>query len=115
MIHSIGRGSGILAIYNKAVRDRIPEIIRKSGYGCNIESLPDNRFLPKLEEKLSEELEEYLESRSIEELADILEVVYRIAEIKGISRNDLESVRLKKAKERGGFFKNLFLIDTFKA
>ena len=70
--------------YNKAIRDRIPEIIIKNGKKCNIVTLSNNEFLVEMERKLSEELNEYLESKSENELADILEVVYRIAELRGI-------------------------------
>ena len=47
-------------------------------------------------------------------MADILEVVYRIAQLKGISKEELEKIRIKKADKRGSFDKNLFLIDTTK-
>ena len=65
-----------------------------------------------MEKKLAEETSEYLESRSVEELVDILEVVYRISELKGTSRSELESFRKRKLLEKGGFSKNLFLIET---
>ena len=68
--------------YDKAIRDKIPDIIKKSGNSCNVKKLPDDEFLPELEKKLREEVEEYLESKSVEELADAIEVIYRIAELK---------------------------------
>lgn len=100
--------------YNKAIRDKIPEIIKESGFKCAVKELSDDEFLTRLEEKLIEELEEYDESKSVEELADILEVVYRIADLKGTPKDLLDEIRQKKFKERGGFEKNLFLIDTEK-
>ena len=48
-------------------------------------------------------------------MADILEVIYRIAKLRGISKEELEEIRIKKAEKRGGFDKNLFLIDTSKS
>lgn len=96
---------------HKAVRDRIPEILRSSGKNCAIKELSDTDFLIELESKLEEELAEYLESKEVEELADILEVIYRIAELRGFPREDLESLRLKKRQERGGFEKNLLLLN----
>ena len=99
-------------IHNKAIRDRIPEIIEKLGSKCDVKTLSDEEFLEKLEEKLSEEVTEYQESKSLEELADILEVINRILEIKGIPKKKLEEIRIMKKDERGGFEKNLFLIDT---
>ncbi len=101
--------------YNKAIRDKIPEIIKNSGHDYKIKTLSDEEFLHKLEDKLVEEIEEYHESKSIEELADILEVIHRICEIKGMTNEQFEELRLKKSKERGGFKDNLFLIDTTKS
>ncbi len=100
--------------YRKAVRDKIPEIIEKSGHSCNVKTLSDDQFLLEIEKKLSEEVSEYQKDKNPEELADILEVIYRIAKLKGISKEDLEKIRIKKVKERGGFEKNLFLICTEK-
>lgn len=98
--------------YNKAVRDRIPEIIEQSGDSCNVKTLSDSEFLEVLEKKLSEEIQEYQQGKSVEELADVMEVIYRIAELRGVPREELEKIRGKKAKDRGGFEKNLFLVDT---
>ncbi len=107
-------GRGNLTRYSKAVRDKIPEIIEKDGYTCNVETLSDEKFLVEIEKKLSEEIVEYQKDRKPDELADILEVVYRIAKLRGISKEELEKIRVKKVEERGGFEKNLFLIDTSK-
>lgn len=96
---------------HKAVRDRIPEILRSSGKDCAVKELSDSEFLIELENKLKEELAEYLESKEVEELADLLEVIYRITELRGFSKESLESLRLKKRQERGGFEKNLLLFD----
>jgi predicted house-cleaning noncanonical NTP pyrophosphatase (MazG superfamily) len=104
-----------LAVYNKAIRDKIPEIIKNSGNDCNVKKLSDEEFLAKLEEKLQEEVQEYKESKSPEELADILEVIFRVAELKGMTKNQLEQLRERKSQERGGFKDNLFLIDTTKS
>ena len=100
--------------YDKAIRDKIPEIIQKDGYSCNVKTLSDEEFLVEIEKKLSEEVTEYQNDKNPEELADILEVVYRIAKLRGITKEELENIRIKKAEERGGFEKNLFLIDTSK-
>jgi predicted house-cleaning noncanonical NTP pyrophosphatase (MazG superfamily) len=102
----------IMTEYNKAIRDKIPEIISQSGKKCNVKILSDKEFLEKLEQKLHEEVSEYQESKSLEELADILEVINRILEIKGIAKQKLEEIRIMKKDERGGFDKNLFLIDS---
>ena len=94
---------------NKAVRDNIPEIIKESGNSCKTRKLSDSEFLIEMEKKLNEEVAEYLESKTGEELADILEVVYRIAELRGIDNEELEKIRKIKSNERGKFSKNLFI------
>ena len=101
--------------YNKAIRDKIPEIIQKDGHSCNVKTLSDEKFLEHLEKKLSEEVAEYQNDKNPEELADILEVIYRVAQLRGVSKEELEKIRIKKSEERGGFEKNLFLIDTSKS
>jgi predicted house-cleaning noncanonical NTP pyrophosphatase (MazG superfamily) len=98
-------------LYNKAVRDRIPEIIRESGKKCKVMTLPDEKFLQEMEKKLSEEVNEFLAIKSTEELADIIEVVYRIAELMGIDRGNLERNRKNKIEKNGSFSKNSFLIE----
>jgi predicted house-cleaning noncanonical NTP pyrophosphatase (MazG superfamily) len=98
--------------FNKAIRDKIPEIIQKDGHTCNIQTLSDEKFIIEIEKKLSEEVTEYQNDKNPEELADILEVIYAIAQLKGISKEELEKIRIKKLQDRGGFEKNLFLIDT---
>ena len=95
--------------YNKAIRDKIPKIIEDSGNTCNVKTLDDDQFLAEMEKKLVEELHEYQESKDVEELADILEVIYRISELKGVN---LDKTRQEKVEKRGGFEKNLFLMDT---
>ncbi len=100
--------------HNKAIRDKIPEIIQKDDYTCHVETLSDEQFLIEIEKKLSEEVAEYQNNKNPDELADILEVIYRIAEIKGISKDELEKIRIKKVDEKGSFKKNLFLMDTSK-
>jgi predicted house-cleaning noncanonical NTP pyrophosphatase (MazG superfamily) len=98
--------------FNKAIRDKIPEIIQKDGHTCNIQTLSDEKFIIEIEKKLSEEVTEYQNDKNPEELADILEVIYAIAQLKGISKEELEKIRIKKLQDSGGFEKNLFLIDT---
>jgi predicted house-cleaning noncanonical NTP pyrophosphatase (MazG superfamily) len=101
--------------YDKAIRDKIPEIIEKSGYSLKAKKLSNTKFLLEMERKLLEETKEYLRDREPHELADVLEVIYRIAELRGIPAKELEKIRIKKKKARGGFKKNLFLIKTNKS
>ena len=100
--------------HNKAIRDKIPEIIAESGKKFNLKQLDDESFLAELETKLTEEVNEYAESKDVEELADLLEVIYRISELRGVSSDELDEIRKDKAEKRGKFDSNLFLIDTEK-
>ena len=99
---------------NKAIRDKIPEIIAESGKKYNLKQLDDESFLAELETKLTEEVNEYAESKDVEELADLLEVIYRISELRGVSSDELDEIRKDKAEKRGKFDSNLFLIDAEK-
>lgn len=100
--------------HNKLVRDNIPKIILKDGKTPIIEKVSQNEHLKLLNEKLYEELEEYTESNSIEELADIVEVIYGILNIKNISLDEFEKIRRNKANERGAFNEGIKLISVQK-
>ena len=98
-------------IFNKLVRDKIPEIIESSGEKPLCRILDDEEYLLCLEAKLDEEVKEYHESKSIEELADILEVVYALAEAEGHTKDELMSAYRKKNEKRGDFSRKIFLIS----
>lgn len=76
------------------------------------EVLSDGDYLRALDSKLSEEMKEYTDSHSIEELADILEVVYAAAAARGVTRDTLEKIRAEKRRKNGGFSKKLFLKEV---
>jgi len=101
-----------IKIYNKLVRDRIPEIIEASGKTCVTEILCDDAYLEMLDKKLDEELAEYHKDQNIEELADLLEVIRACAIAHGYSADDLEKVRADKAAERGGFEEKILLREV---
>ena len=98
--------------YNKLVRDRIPEIIASSGRRCVWATLTEGEYLAKLDEKLNEELMEYQQSKSMEELADLLEVVRAVALARGSSIEEVEALRRDKAEKRGGFEKRILLKEV---
>ena len=95
--------------YNKLVRDKIPEIIEADGKNCEPEILSDEDYLKALDAKLDEELAEYHKDQNVEELADLLEVIYACAVARGYSKEELEMTRIRKAEKRGGFKKKLLL------
>ena len=98
--------------YSKLVRDRIPEIIEAGGKRCICSTLSDEEYLAKLDEKLNEELAEYQESKSMEELADLLEVMRAVAAARGSSIDEVEDIRQDKAAKRGGFEKKILLTEV---
>jgi predicted house-cleaning noncanonical NTP pyrophosphatase (MazG superfamily) len=99
-------------IYNKLVRDLIPEIIEKSGKTCRTRVLSEEEYLQMLDAKLDEELSEYHRDQNIEELADLYELIRAAAIARGYTLEELEAVRAEKAKKRGGFEKKIFLVDV---
>lgn len=101
--------------YNKLVRDRIPEIIEEKGKTCKIEILSDEEYLKMVDAKLDEELAEYHEDQNIEELADLVEVIYAAAKARGYSVEELEEIRKSKAEKRGAFEKKLLLKEVAEA
>ncbi len=98
--------------YNKLVRDKIPEIIENEGKTCTISILSEADYIKMLDAKLDEELAEYHRDGSIEELADLMEVIYSVANAKGCSENELEKIRIEKASKRGSFDKKILLIEV---
>lgn len=95
--------------YNKLIRDRIPEIIKKAGHESKIRILDDVEYGIYLSKKLQEEVDEFQEEHALEELADIMEVVLALAAAQGKTPEDLEALRVDKREKRGGFDKKLFL------
>ena len=98
--------------YDKLVRDRIPEIIAKNGQNAKVRRLTDEEYLRKLDEKLGEELAEYLADGNVEELADLLEVIYAAARARGCPAEKLDEIRRRKAMERGAFEAHLLLEEV---
>ena len=95
--------------HGKLVRDRIPEIIRASGKTCTTRTLTPDEAIPALDAKLSEELQEYLADGSLEELADLLEVMMAVTAARGHAFSEVEDLRRRKADARGGFTQRLWL------
>ncbi|HVV66794.1 MAG TPA: nucleoside triphosphate pyrophosphohydrolase [Candidatus Saccharimonadales bacterium] len=96
-------------VYNKLVRDKIPEIIRADGKQLTSRVLNDTEHLEALLEKLKEECAELATARNAEELADVHEVLHALADALGITREELEKVQAEKAARRGGFKQKIFL------
>lgn len=99
--------------YNKLVRDRITEIIQESGKTYKARILTNDAFLEAIHQKFHEEVQEFQDAEhkkdKIEELADILELVYAATDALDISYEELEAVRQEKQDKRGGFKERIFL------
>jgi predicted house-cleaning noncanonical NTP pyrophosphatase (MazG superfamily) len=95
--------------YNKLVRDKIPAIIAADGKKLKSHILNDEEHLQALIKKLGEELKEFEEALSVEELADLQEIIHAIADAIGTNKQGLEKVRAEKAEKRGGFSQKIFL------
>ena len=98
--------------YNKLVRDKIPEIIKQKGTMPVTHIASESEYWQKLKEKLQEEVSEFLESESIEEIADILEVLEAIYEVKKFSQNEIQKVKEEKVHTRGSFKNKIILEET---
>ena len=96
--------------YNKLVRDKIPNIIKKNdNKEPIIRTLDNEEYISELNKKIQEELSEYLESGEVEELADLEEVLRAILEYKGVSYEEFEKTRLSKVEKRGAFKDRIYL------
>ena len=100
-------------IYNKLVRDKIPqEINNTEGRTANYKILNDDEYLKELDRKLFEEAHEFIEEHSVEELGDLMEVIYAIMKLKNISVAEVEDTRENKKKRKGAFDDRIYLIDV---
>ena len=102
-------------VFNKLVRDKIPQIIELNGSVPFCKTLTDEENLIELNKKLTEEINEYFsasEETCIEELADIVEVIYGLLKAKNVSIENFEKIRKEKKDKRGGFEEKVFLEYT---
>lgn len=96
-------------IINKLVRDKIIDQIQKDHLVPVYHVLEADELLPELNQKLKEEVQEYLESGSIEELVDIGEVIHAILAIKNVTVEEYQKLRIEKKEKNGAFDKRIFL------
>lgn len=98
--------------FNKLVRDKIPEIIEKEGRKVKTRILSNDEYRQELNKKLLEEVNEYLLDNNVEELADIVEVIYGILNSMNITKEEFEDIRIKKVNKRGSFKNKIFLEEA---
>lgn len=103
-------------IFNKLVRDNIPNIIDNNGEVAVTRVLDDEEYKKELYKKLLEEANEVInstEEETLEELADVLEILSSIASLNNKSIEDIIEIARMKREKRGGFQKRLFLERTY--
>ncbi|MGE7840354.1 nucleoside triphosphate pyrophosphohydrolase [Lysinibacillus sp. NPDC093712] len=105
-----------MPIYNKLVRDQILEIIEADGLKYSARILEPQELLVEVKAKILEEAKEFHGANnvqdSVEELADLLELIHTAINALGVSYEDLEAIRKQKKAKRGGFEKAIYLIDV---
>jgi len=99
-------------VYNKLVRDRIPEIIEAAGKNADVRTAEESEYKDLLQQKLLEEVDEFLESGNPEELADILEVVISLGSLYDLSCAELMKMAEEKREKRGGFKERIVLLSV---
>jgi len=93
-----------MPIYNKLVRDNIPEILTVKGKNFTSHVAKDKEeYQSKLMEKLQEEVSEFLEAPCAEEIADIQEVLDALAHSIGVDIAEVSNIKIRKAALRGRF------------
>lgn len=98
-----------IVIYNKLVRDKIPQIIKKSGKDYRVHIADETEYKTMLQDKLREEVDELIENPCIEEIADVLEVLESITQYYSFNKEDIQNYKKKKQTDRGGFCERLIL------
>ena len=101
-----------MKIYNKLVRDKITDIIEADGRIAKYRILDENEYRRELNKKLQEEVKEYLEDNNVEELADIVKVIYGILNSTDVLIKEFEKIRINKQEKRGAFEKKIYLEET---
>ena len=101
-----------MKVYNKLVRDKITDIIEAEGRIAKYRILDNHEYRKELNKKLKEEIKEYLEDNNVEELADIVEVIYGILNSMDVSIEEFEKIRMEKVIKRGAFKKKIFLEEA---
>lgn len=98
--------------YNKLVRDYFPDLMKEKGREAEFEKLDSSQYTKKLLEKFNEEVEKFRKAgtdRLLSEIVDLLEVIYAIAEHRGITESEVEFMRQLKKNRSGGFRKRIML------
>ena len=98
---------------NKLVRDKIPYLVAKEGGSYSLKLLSPLEHQYEITKKMYEELNEYnvatTKEVAIEELVDMVELIYAAVKLHDLSIDEFEAIRLEKKKKKGGFEKGIYL------
>lgn len=102
-----------MKVYNKLVRDKIPNIINESGKICDIRILNEVEYIKELKKKVVEEAIELEQTKDkkelIEEIADIYEVLEALLNAEKIDSKNILKIRNEKNNIKGKFKQHIFL------
>jgi predicted house-cleaning noncanonical NTP pyrophosphatase (MazG superfamily) len=102
--------------YNKLVRDKIPDVIKRRGEGVEIVRLKGEALLVALRQKLVKESFEALDAKTgeelLSELADVQEVIKSICASLQVPPQQIDAEQEEKRKRRGGFDRGIILKNT---
>ncbi len=101
-------------IYNKLIRDKIPQIIKKNNQKGDFEKLNKKEFQKALLKKLEEETKEVIEAKDnkeelINEISDIYEIIDAMIESFNLNKKEIIQKQKDKRRKRGGFKERIFL------
>lgn len=103
-------------IYNKLIRDNIPSMIRKDHKECDVVRLDESTYEQALNDKLNEEVNEFIKATNktdqIEELADVYEVLDAILKVHHIGKSAVDQKRKEKRREKGAFNQRVYLKEV---
>ena len=98
--------------YNKLVRDKIIENIKRKGHKCEYRKLSEDEYKKELDKKLLEEANEVIEAHSAEEIGDLMRVIQTIMREYNISFDQVKLEMELKDNKNGVFDDRLFLISV---
>ncbi len=103
-------------VFNKLVRDKIPQYIKSCGNDCDCKVVGVKEYKELLKKKVIEESEELIKAKTkkdiTEEIADVYEIVDALARSHGIRKNTIDALRREKNKKKGAFKKRIKLISS---
>lgn len=96
----------------KLVNDKVPELLKAKGVDAKFHKANDDEFELELLEKLREEVLEFKNAKSIEQLTDLEIVVETVIEHMGWDRATIDKVKAQRLQDKGGFKERLILEST---